>query len=341
MIRIARAVAFVAAGVAIVWLYRWWTAPLVAGVDGPERARIPAGLAIAVAVALLGWWSAVAVRSAQGDDRSPKWSSMIFAFVWSATPMLMAIYLICLSNEVIGVWMFLSAGLPAFGAGLVSLADSGARDSGSMTSLASDGPKNDRNKPDRRRFRLAVAGSVCVIGLLTAWFGPSFIEDALAGSNRHAAPGTSDDFTKIRGEFRDSSQRSPWGGVGDCVNIAGPVHNAAIVQRIACSDKSAAYRIFQLADHAGDCAEDADRSYVPANADEGNLVLCLDYNWVGGLCVFPGNSSGRWHAVRDDCQPGGEKPLQVQYDVVNAQGCPTGGYPHQVRRFTVCTERLL
>jgi len=43
MTRNVKWVAAIGTAVAIGWFYLWWTAPNVAGIDGPERPRIPAG----------------------------------------------------------------------------------------------------------------------------------------------------------------------------------------------------------------------------------------------------------------------------------------------------------
>jgi hypothetical protein len=108
------------------------------------------------------------------------------------------------------------------------------------------------------------------------------------------------------------------------------------IARVGCAEMAAAYRIVQLADELNLCVADADQRYAPRETDEGRLILCLDYNWATGLCIFPGSTSGRWHAIRDECGPGGEQPTEIVYNVSNAQRCPRGGYPHPVRRFAVC-----
>lgn len=341
MTRYAKWVAAISTAVAIVWFYFWCTAPNVVGIDGPERPRIPAGLAIAVAVSLLGWWGVLVSRAARKEGHSLRSRSIVGAFALVAIPLLLSVFLVIFSNEVFGVMLFLTVGIPAFlGASLVSFGDNSRTASGSKIDEYLNEPAKGRRAKVRRRVLWAIAGMLVIIGALLAFIGIPFSNFESEKSSESSAVSKSDNFSNIRGEFRGTSQRSPLGTVGDCVSITGPSRNEAIVQQVNCGDKSAAYRIFQLAEQPGDCAVDSDQRYAPRRTDEGSLILCLDYNWAHGLCIFPGNSHGLWHAVRDDCRSGGEQPIEVRYDTANAQGCPTGGYPHQVRRFTVCSTLL-
>lgn len=341
MRRYAKCVAAIATAVAIVWFYFWITAPNVVGIDGPERPRIPAGLAIAVAVSLLGWWGVLVSRAARRDGHSLRSRSIVGAFALVATPLLLSVFLIVFSNEVFGVMLFLTAGIPAFlGASLVSFGDNSGSASGSKMSEYLNEPEKARRAKVRKRVLWAIAGLLVAIGALLAFIGFPFSNFESEMSSETSVVSRSDDFSNIRGEFRETSQRSPLGAVGDCITIMGPSRNDVTVHKANCADKSAAYRIFQLAEQADDCAVDSDQRYAPRQKDEGNLILCLDYNWAHGLCIFPGSSHGLWHAVRDDCKSGGQRPIEVQYDTANAQRCATGGYPHQVRRFTICSIQL-
>ncbi len=341
MIRYTKWVAAIATAVALVWGYIWWTAPLVVGVEGPEKQPIPAGLAIAAAVTLLGWWTVLVMRIARSDGRPLKSPSLIAAFVLAAAPVLLAVFLIVFSNEVIGVWLFLFLGIPGLLGGLlIASAGNDPSNSGSKIRNYLNEPAADRRANIRKRILWATAGLLVLVGALLVWFGIPFVKHDPGGSSDPVGASDSGTFANIRGELLEASKQSPLGAVGDCVNITGPSKNDATVQKISCGDKSAAYRIFQLADEPRDCAADSDQRYAPRATDEGNLILCLDYNWAHGLCIYPGSARGPWHAVRNDCHSGGERPVEVQYDTANAQGCPTGGYPHQERRFTICSTLL-
>ena len=250
-----------------------------------------------------------------------------------------------------GLTLFLSAGLlfavqPLLGKQMLPLV--GGSPSGWLTALAFFQMAllagyllaHGLSRLSARRQAWATAGLLVLVGALLVWFGIPFVKHDPGGSSDPVGASDSGTFANIRGELLEASKQSPLGAVGDCVNITGPSKNDATVQKISCGDKSAAYRIFQLADEPRDCAADSDQRYAPRATDEGNLILCLDYNWAHGLCIYPGSARGPWHAVRNDCHSGGERPVEVQYDTANAQGCPTGGYPHQERRFTICSTLL-
>jgi len=281
------------------------------------------------------------MRIARADGRSLRSRSIVAAFAMATIPLLLSVFFITFSNEVVGVWLFLLVGIPALLGGiLVVLAGNGVRASGSKVGDFFNEANESRRINLRRRALWVAAGLLVAIGALVAFVGNPFSHDEAespAGSPRQF---NADNFANIRGELRENSLRSPLGSVGDCVTLAGTSRNDATAQRINCGDKAAAYRIFQLAEQPGDCAADSDQRYAPKQTDEGRFILCLDYNWAHGLCIFPGSAHGRWHAVRDDCSSGGERPIEVQYDTANAQGCATGGYPHQVRRFTICATQL-
>ncbi|AMT70530.1 LppU/SCO3897 family protein [Mycobacteroides immunogenum] len=328
--------------VAAVWFYFWWTAPPVMGADGLEKARIPAGLIVFASAALLAWWCFAVLRITKQDINSFKNPHMIAALALASVPLLSSAFIALFVIEVLGVWMFIWVGLPCllFSFLMALVAGPGTGSSGSKISQYLREEENNRRKKRTRIVVGACGAMVLLVGVAFVIVGVPSVgggSDSTPSSSHYSAS-ESDNFSDIDREFRPSTERSPLGGVGDCIALSGPAKNDVTIQKVDCSAKDATYRIFQLTRQSHECASDSDQEYAPKKTDEGDLFLCLDYNWSRDLCIFPGAATGRWHAVRDVCGPGGERPVKVLYGVANAQDCKAGGFAHPVRKFTVCTE---
>ncbi len=84
------------------------------------------------------------------------------------------------------------------------------------------------------------------------------------------------------------------------------------------------------------------RARLAASADERFDVsvgtVCLDYYWGRGSCL----SIGKYEATRLTCDDRShlnrEKPMNLIVNTTTNVGYPTGGFPHAVRTFTICTE---
>ena len=75
------------------------------------------------------------------------------------------------------------------------------------------------------------------------------------------------------------------------------------------------------------------------NPDEGQFTACLDFAWSADDCLSIGKVTAVRAACDDTSKPNREKPLKVILNTTTNVGCgPTGGFPHAVRKFTVCTE---
>lgn len=85
------------------------------------------------------------------------------------------------------------------------------------------------------------------------------------------------------------------------------------------------------------CVRDADQKFY-MNLEEGQFTACLDYAWRADDCL----SIAKLTASRVACDDKGienrEKPVRVILNSVSASDCPSGGFPHRERRFTICTE---
>ncbi|VEG16091.1 Uncharacterised protein [Mycolicibacterium phlei] len=124
--------------------------------------------------------------------------------------------------------------------------------------------------------------------------------------------------------------------VGACVNLLGARTKPSLV--IESCDK-AAYRVIQRVETPRQCPADVDDKFY-LNPPSGQWTACLDYAWSTSDClsITKGASAIRV-ACNDRSRPGREKPVALLTDSITASpDCPAGGFPHAVRRFTVCTE---
>lgn len=335
-LRVLTAVSALSAVAALVYGYRWWTAPLVMTDDGYGRSLIPSGLIVLAVIAVAGGWNAFALRAARrvGDGQVRRAPFLVGEAV-AIGPLVLVAALLLWSNQTIGVWLFIFLGLPTLFAGLMTATT--PPPAGSDTTVhryLNEDKIAQRTRRRRRYLAWGAAAVLLVIGLVVVVVGFPASSDPQTGASTAAQP--TNNFANIAGEFIATDTTTPLGTIGDCVSLTGPSRQDATIARVDCATPAAAYRIIQLADEPSQCVADTDQRYAPRKSDQGRHILCLDYNWATGLCIFPGSTSGRWHAVRDECGPGGEEPTEILYNTGNAQGCPRGGYPHPIRQFAVC-----
>lgn len=181
------------------------------------------------------------------------------------------------------------------------------------------------------------------VSCLSALAFPSCTSDhPVAADKASARAGGSDqsDFETIPGQFPPQATGIPGASiapVGACVSFAGPSTNAAL-KVVDCGSPDNGYKVIQRVTTPKECPTDVAQKFY-MNPDEGQFTACLDYAWSAADCL----SIGKVTAVRAKCddtsRPDREKPLKVILNTTTNAGCgPTGGFPHPVRRFTVCTQ---
>ena len=143
------------------------------------------------------------------------------------------------------------------------------------------------------------------------------------------------DFSQIPGQFPPQALNVPGESiapVGACVSFEGPSTNTTL-KVVDCGSPNNGYTVIQRVSTPDQCPADVAQKFY-MNPDEGQFTACLDYAWSSADCL----SIGKVSAVRAKCddvtRPNREKPVNV---ILNTD-CPTGGFPHAVRKFTVCTE---
>ncbi|SCX11093.1 hypothetical protein [Mycolicibacterium fluoranthenivorans] len=147
------------------------------------------------------------------------------------------------------------------------------------------------------------------------------------------------DFSHIPGQYPPQATNVPGESVapvGACVSFDGPSNNATL-RIVECGSPTNGYTVIQRVYTPDQCAPDVAQKFY-MNADEGQFTACLDYAWKSADCL----SIGKVTAIRAKCEdttmPNREKPLKVILNTTTNADCPTGGFPHPVRKFTVCTE---
>lgn len=160
-----------------------------------------------------------------------------------------------------------------------------------------------------------------------------------AGETTTASPPVAVDFSQIPGQFPPQAPNIPGASiapVGACVSFEGPSNNS-MLRVVDCGSPNNGYTVIQRVFTPEQCPSDVAQKFY-MNSDEGQFTACLDYAWNSRDCL----SIGKVTAVRVDCddttRPNREKPLNVIPNTTTNAGCPTGGFPHVVRKFTVCTE---
>ncbi len=145
-------------------------------------------------------------------------------------------------------------------------------------------------------------------------------------------------FDQIEGEFPTQSAGVPGAQsapVGACVSLTGPKSSPAL-SVVDCGSPSNGYRVIQRVSGPDECVKDADQRFY-LNPAEGQWTASLDYAWSNKDCLSISDITAV-HTPCDGAAPGRERPIQVVLDAISTANCPTGGFAHPVRRFTICTH---
>lgn len=173
---------------------------------------------------------------------------------------------------------------------------------------------------------------LCVIGVVAA---------GCAGETSEPSSVESGNFSEIPGQFPTPAVLTANGQaeapVGGCVNLSGPLVNASL-KVVDCGSEQHTYRIIRRVNVPRECG-DTDRSVYSNSRATGQYTACLDLAWDASSCLSLGVPVTKV-ACSDVSAPKKIKPLKVILDTITLEGCADGGYVHQQRRFTVCTQSL-
>ncbi|WP_457156351.1 LppU/SCO3897 family protein [Mycobacteroides abscessus] len=145
-----------------------------------------------------------------------------------------------------------------------------------------------------------------------------------------------DTFFSILSGFEVRTANTTSADVGTCGQLAGTPANPTF-ERLDCSNFKANYRIMQVANTPNECVQDVDRRYY-RNFQGREYTACLDYNWDEQTCISMITPIPQKVACADKSADKREKATKILTSATDTSGCPSGGYTHTVRRFTVCTE---
>lgn len=165
-----------------------------------------------------------------------------------------------------------------------------------------------------------------------------------SGSTPSAQPANSQavsdsDFAHIPGQLPAQPPGVPGAAmapVGACVSLTGRSTSASL-KLVDCSSPSNGYMVVQRVATPEQCVRDVDQKFY-MNLEEGQFTACLDYAWRPDDCLSIAKLTASRVACDDKSIENREKPIRVILNSVSASDCPSGGFPHPERRFTICTE---
>ncbi|WP_430335539.1 LppU family putative lipoprotein [Rhodococcus sp. ACT016] len=129
--------------------------------------------------------------------------------------------------------------------------------------------------------------------------------------------------------------------IGDCVRLGG-TSDAATIAEAACGGGRSNYKVVAKAAANAQCPSDVDQVYYETKWGSERGALCLDVDWVIGGCMsLP---DGEDEPQRVDCgdptAPNIERAVEIIEGATDVEACSEGGFVHDERRFTVCTETV-
>lgn len=145
-------------------------------------------------------------------------------------------------------------------------------------------------------------------------------------------------FSSIAGQFpSDTKTINPDFPAGTCVNLHGSRTNAQI-DKAGCGSPENNFIVVQQVQKPTECVGDVDQKYYTNTAGRGEWTVCMDYYWVQGSCLSMNGFDIKRVKCDNSTKPAREKPVRLAQNSTSISDCPTGGYDHPVRRFTVCTQ---
>lgn len=190
-----------------------------------------------------------------------------------------------------------------------------------------------------RRLTSAV-GAAAIVVVAVAGCSPQEARPAAGASTNTTVSLPGADFEQISGQFPPQPAGIPGAAIAPvaaCVSFEGPSNNATL-KIVDCGSPTNGFKVIQRVSTPDQCPADVAQKFY-MNPDEGQFTACLDYAWSANDCLSIGKVTAVRAACDDPSKPNREKPLKVILNTTTNAGCgPTGGFPHAVRKFTVCTE---
>lgn len=158
--------------------------------------------------------------------------------------------------------------------------------------------------------------------------------------NEPAKQATELNFSDIPGQFPQPPTLTDAGEsmapVHACVNVGGTANNAELTI-VDCGSKKHTYWVVKRVVTPNQCG-DTDRPFYNNTAEGGEWTACLDLAWDNTHCL----DIRKFDVFKVACDVESKskklKPIRIITGAVTATDCPGIGFPHPVRRFTVCAE---
>ncbi|WP_074292710.1 LppU/SCO3897 family protein [Mycobacteroides abscessus] len=166
-----------------------------------------------------------------------------------------------------------------------------------------------------------------------------FAATACGTSQPGADVSTAPNFDQITGQYPEQPAGIPGEAIapiGSCVSLEGPREKPSL-KVVDCGSPANGYKVIQRVSMPDQCVKDAEQRFY-LDTPDGGFAACLDYAWSTKDCLSIGKVSVVRAACNDNTAPRREKPISIVYDTQTAGVCPTGGFAHPIRRFTICTE---
>ncbi|MCA1004424.1 hypothetical protein LCL87_01710 [Rhodococcus hoagii] len=196
------------------------------------------------------------------------------------------------------------------------------------------------NKGIRTILRRSGAVLVVAAALTAAGCGTSVEGTATAAST--STDGTTSTATSAPRSADQGGRVDIDVEIGDCVRLGGTA-DAATIDEAVCGSSRSNYKVVGKAAKNAQCASDVDQVYYETKWGNERGALCLDIDWVMGGCMsVPEGDDDEPQRVdcNDPYAPGIERAIEVVEGVTDVEQCSEGGYVHDEREFTVCTETI-
>lgn len=129
--------------------------------------------------------------------------------------------------------------------------------------------------------------------------------------------------------------------IGDCVRLGGTTDDATIDEAV-CGSEQSNYRVVAKAAKNAQCASDVDQVYYETKWGSERGALCLDIDWVIGGCMSLPDGEDEPQRVEcdDSTAVSVERAVEIIEGATDVDQCSEGGFVHDERLFTVCTETV-
>lgn len=125
--------------------------------------------------------------------------------------------------------------------------------------------------------------------------------------------------------------------VGACVKLSG-VERKSNFSLVDCSSSDVNYRIIQRVNWPTECVKDADRIFYHNDRQGYEWVACMDLAWSPNYCLSVTPKLVKQVQCGDTTAVNRQRPIRLVTNSVTVDDCPSEGFAHPVRRFTICTE---